>query len=519
MKRILIMGFLILTLLALPICNACGESVTSGGVLRSLQTWAFTGSLGVPERSQGATQTAMRIALEPLLTYDIEGNFYPVLAEDWEWSEDYTSITFNLREGVIFHDGTDFNADAVKWNMDRRIAAGTSGANTISEVVVVDDYTVRFDLVGYNTFFLPRMAGYLGYMTSPTAVETNGEDWADLNPVGTGPFKFKAFEVDNYLEFERFDDYWGEPAYLDGVKFVYISDAVTAQIAFEAGEGEMLYIQGSGSDYADDLLGKGFNALWEYTRSGKALWFDTAHEDSPFYSVKVRMAVEYAINKEYICETLGDGYWDPIYQNGAWGVISEDFEGRQYDPDMARQLLAEAAAEGAFEPNDLGGFDCTFYCFTTLGGDYMEAIQSDLLAVGIDAQIEYLTAARWLEFELGSDCFYNSIMSSVLLDAIYALDYAEGIYVNWPSQIGHYSEDCVARPEALDALSAAFFATDDLGEQREIASQIEAIIYEDCSMVPLWQNPDCHFMVPELHDMKIWGWGPPDYSKAWLESD
>mgnify|MGYP001362524148 CR=1 FL=1 len=151
----------------------------------------------------------------------------PALAESWEISEDGTTYTFKLRDGVTFHDGTPFDAAAVKFNFDRMLDESHPQHGTgpfplsfffsaIQETEVVDPLTVRFHLNEPYAPFLSNLAYPTGLIVSPTAVETHGPDYA-RNPAGTGPFAFRVWESNRQVALERNEDYWDGAPPLRGV--------------------------------------------------------------------------------------------------------------------------------------------------------------------------------------------------------------------------------------------------------------------------------------------------------------
>ncbi|MCB0075439.1 MAG: hypothetical protein KDE20_28495, partial [Caldilineaceae bacterium] len=158
---------------------------------------------------------------ENLVKLDTDLTFQPALAESWEQVEP-DRWRFNLRQGVKFHDGTDFNADAVKFSIERiknPDDPGRSASNLrpIIAVEVVDDYTVDIVTDGaYGPLLNIMSLVYATGIVSPAAVEQYGEDFT-RNPVGTGPFKFVEWRTNDQIVIERNEDYWGEPAPLDQV--------------------------------------------------------------------------------------------------------------------------------------------------------------------------------------------------------------------------------------------------------------------------------------------------------------
>ena len=150
-------------------------------------------------------------SLETLVNTDNSGVYHGVLATDWTIAPDGLSITFKLRKGVKFQDGTDFNAAAVKFNLDRyyQVFKTSTPTNQWNGIDVIDDYTVRVNLKSFMNTILGQFDGSAGMMVSPTAFQKNGADWAKMNPVGTGPYILKSFSRDVSAEFSRFDGYLG----------------------------------------------------------------------------------------------------------------------------------------------------------------------------------------------------------------------------------------------------------------------------------------------------------------------
>ena len=163
----------------------------------------------------------------------------PWLATGWKIAKDLRSITFTLRKGVKFHDGTDFNAEAVKWNLDRYRTSTNTELKSVESVEVLDPFTVKLNLSKWSSTLIDNFTMHAGMMISPTSFQKNGADWAKTHPVGTGPFKLAYWQRDTSVKFEKFPGYWqkGKP-YLDGVEWVIIADMVTRTMAFKKGEAE-----------------------------------------------------------------------------------------------------------------------------------------------------------------------------------------------------------------------------------------------------------------------------------------
>lgn len=144
----------------------------------------------------------MRTAYDSLLFYDEDGKLAPCLAESWESDAEELTLTFKLYEGVKFSDDTDFNAEAVKWNIEQYQAAGRTEAANVDSIECPDEKTVVIKLKEWNSASLESIGFFIYYM-SPTAVENNGVEWARINSSGTGPFVLKSFEQGVSIKYEK----------------------------------------------------------------------------------------------------------------------------------------------------------------------------------------------------------------------------------------------------------------------------------------------------------------------------
>jgi peptide/nickel transport system substrate-binding protein len=362
----------------------------SGGTLR-IALWASpSGTGGLPAELYGNDFLSSQHIIEPLLHVDGKGNLVPCLAESYKVADDLKSITFNLRKGVKFHDGTDFNAVAAKWNLDNTIAK-KSQPSWLS-VEIVDDYTIRLNLSIWTNTILTSLDSASSWMVSPTAFQKNGADWMRNNPVGTGPFKFVSFERDVKYKAVKNPDYWqkGKP-YLDAVEILYVADPVTQKAALQSGDTDVLQIEPA--KMAADLKTLGYAEAVNVT-STFCLLPDTAHPDSPFASKKVREAVEYALDREAIAKAFSYGFWPAAYQIPApsTNVYDANFSlARKYNVDKAKQLMTEAGFPS--------GFKATLSVIPVgIDRNIAVAIQSNLAQIGITLEINVPAAIpKWLE--------------------------------------------------------------------------------------------------------------------------
>ena len=171
-----------------------------------------------------------------LTRFTADGEVVPDLAKSWDISEDGLTYTFHLQEGVTFHDGSTFDAEDVKFSLDRARADESTNAQKvlfaeIANVEVVDPQTVKVTLSEPNGSFLFNMAWGDAVIVAPETAENNA-----IQPVGTGPFKFDDWVKGDHVDLSKYADYWGEPAKLDKVTFKFITDPTAAFASVMAGD-------------------------------------------------------------------------------------------------------------------------------------------------------------------------------------------------------------------------------------------------------------------------------------------
>jgi len=460
---------------------------------------------GDPINVRASDVTYAQVALQHLLESDGEGGYLPQLATSWTLSPDDKFYTFELRKGVKFHDGTDFNAQAVKWNLERILARPIPQLIDLESVDVVDDYTVKLNLSRWSNLILADLArSNVCFIISPTAFQSHEEKWADTNPVGTGPFKLKEFERNVAVRFERFDDYWEEGVpYLDGVEYLAIADEMTAIASLMAGE--VHAISAINTDTAEELkVDERFIVEWaEGIHAG--LFPQTDNPDGLFYDKRLRMAMEYAIDKEKISSSLGKGYTHPVYEVIHSGPGHPSVPNRTYNPEKARELLAEAGYPDGFQTKLMVGQQED----RTLS----QAVQDYLSQVGIMVEIEPLAMATFTQYRFMGGRGDN-IMSEPQgggMDPLYDTNWY------WGTNSGFAVE--TARPPGFEEMLQEALVTKDKDKLTEILIKMETLAYSEAINVPLWNAPFI-FVYNEgvLKDARILIHGEDryDFSKAWL---
>jgi len=331
----------------------------------------------------------------------------PDLAESYEIAEDGLTYTFTLRDGVTFHNGRELTADDIKWSIERAVRPETQSpgqgffnmidgfdevaageAQELSGIEVVDPRTVRFTLSRPDATFLHILAINFSFAVPKEEVEKYGEDFGK-NPVGTGAFKMTDWTLGQHVIYERNPDYYHEGfPKLDRITFEVGQEPLVALLRLERGEVDIL---GDGippakflevkdnPDSADNVIEGGQLHTGYVTMNVRI---------PPFDNQQVRQAVNHAINKDRIVRII-NGRAVPANQPlpPAMPGYDPDYEGYAYDPDKAKELLAEAGFAD--------GFDTELYAMNTDPNPRIaQAIQQDLAAIGIRAELVPLAQAN-----------------------------------------------------------------------------------------------------------------------------
>ncbi len=327
-----------------PSPTATTPAIKKGGTLKVIYGVSPNAIGYGPAMQRSDDILAASPCVETLLQVDETGAIIPWLATSITNDAATNTTLVKLREGVKFHDGTPFNAEAVKWNMEGQRAINKAELRSVASIDVIDDYTLRLNLSKFDNGLDFALTSYVGCMVSPTYFKNNGGEEAVKNyPVGTGPFKFVSFQRDVSLKYTKFDGYWqtGKP-YLDAVEFIYIADPMVQLASFKAGEGDI--ILGVEANDAKSLEASG---KYDFNKCLGALFGlsgDGSHADSPFADIKVRQAMEYALDRDPIMNAIGLGYWESTDQpcgTKTWGY-NKTPSPYAYNLDKARQLLVDA---------------------------------------------------------------------------------------------------------------------------------------------------------------------------------
>lgn len=327
---------------------------------------------------------------EGLTRFGPDGSIGPGLATSWEISEDGLTYTFTLAEGVKFHDGTTFDAEDVKFSLDRARAEDSANAQKalfagISEVTVVDPQTVEVTLSAPDGNFLFNLAWGDAVIVAPESIEN-----IKTTPIGTGAFMFDNWVQGDRIDLVRNEEYWGAPAYLDSATFKFISDPTAAFAAMMAEDLDAFYAFPAPENLPQFDADPRFKVIVGSTEGETILAMN--NKMPPFDDVRVREAVAHAINRQEIIDGALFGYGSPIGTHFAPHhpdyVDLTDIS--DYDPEKSKALLEEAGIETPIQVK----MTLPPPSYARRGG---EIIAAQLRQVGIEPQIENVEWAQWLE--------------------------------------------------------------------------------------------------------------------------
>ena len=374
-----------------------GAAESGGEMFNIALTAAFTGF--DPLRTNDSASTFVNAQIyETLYRIDPEtGESMPLLAAGLpEYSDDGTTVTIPLQEGVTFHDGTPFNSEAVKYTFELIMdpdfgSARASIANSIESIECPDDYTVVFHLLYEDGVFTAKLAHTNSAIVSPTAQQNQD---LMVDPCGTGPYKFVSSVSGSNVVLTRNEDYWGEAPAIKDVTMTYIADESTAVSRMETGEADFM------PNISVEQLSRVENnsALTVATSEAAQIYYMTMRSDSYLNPVMAekdfRVAIAKAIDKEGYVEYMMQGYADVATSVIGPKIVGFDEEATThniaYDPEGAKAILD---AHPGWADEEISFLVPTTPVYTKMG----EYFQSNLTEAGFNnVNIETLDWTAWL---------------------------------------------------------------------------------------------------------------------------
>jgi peptide/nickel transport system substrate-binding protein len=452
--------------------------------------------------------SAAALIFDTLTTLDDKGAAAPKLATAWTHADDYKTWTFTLRQGVKFHDGSPFNAAAVKWNFDRQ----KDPANkcrcafyiaSITSLDAPDDTTLVFHLVNPSamlpeTLSLPSSNNAI---QSPTAIQAKGDDY-NRNPVGTGPFVLKSWNAGDRMVVERNPNYWnpGHP-YLDRVVLKPLPDAQARFASLQSGGAEIIWDDEFSADNIKKAQADKTLTVHRYVGSGSGVYAVNT-KVAPFDDIRVRQAIVMALDRPRMSQALFGGLAIPAtnpYGNGSW-IKCDDDGALAYNPTKAKALLAEYGKPVEFK---------MIVTATPRGRTIGQVYQQLWKAIGANVEIEQVDQATIPP---------RAFMRQFQMTPWRIIDLADPdvqMYANFhtgsPVALANFSD-----PE-LDRLLELARVTIDRTERSRDYCAIARLVNHEAIWIFTFQNAYYAIATAKLKGLRKQYSGVIDVSESWME--
>lgn len=454
---------------------AAVEAVTPGGVLR-------VGVQGDPTELDphlvvlDAASLIVDLVYEGLVHEDPALVPQPLLAESWEVSEDGALYTFNLRHGVVFHNGRELVADDVVYSIERVMNPETASpwasyTDGIESVEAPDPHTVVFTLAAPDASFLAKVSRRGLTVVPREEVEANGD--LKQTMVGTGPFTFSGYVPNSHITLGKNEQYWleGRP-YLDGLEIQIVPDDTARTTALVSGTVDFIEAVPH-----KDVLSIQENSAFVLTgdQATNLRWIVFNVRNQPLNNEMLRQTIARGIDRQPIIETAVFGYGTPLY-----GVYPSDFwagyQGEIPEPDIegAAEAIAQAALPEDFRPNILTWGEYDFLSNTSV------VVQEQLRQMGIESEIHPEENAVYLERYFGGDFDIAVMGAGGYIDPDDFL--RQSLATDGPANAAGYSNP------TLDELFEEGLREQDREARRAIYQQIQEIIIEDAPWIMLYTS-------------------------------
>jgi len=499
--------------------SAGAEEPRKGGTL-IVATTNDTPDLDIQKYTSSSQHNALLPIFDGLVEKDwtADADFPPIipaLATSWSASPDGKTYTFKLREGVKFHDGTPFNAEAANFNFqrmtnpqhpyyDQQVGSAALGVlKGLKGSKVVDEYTFEVELAEPNAGFIEAVASLPNYyMESPAAFEKYGKDGIGQHAVGTGPFKLVEWVRGQRTVMARNDDYWGKKPYVDSMVYRPIIEPAARAAALKAGEVQIAW--DLPVDQVDSFKNdKRFNVYLRGIPATKVI--ECWQASGPFSDKRVRKAVNMAIDRDTLANVILKGTAVPATQLYGIGSASYDkslpvFE--KYDPEAAKKLLAETSYPDGFN----------FFIITSPENEPVagalqayEFVQANLAEIGVNMDIRVrdnaVFAEAYMKVKADDEC--------VTFDRGYDTDFILDMgYTGTGCVPDGMNDQCYKNPE-VDALLEKAYTAENIDEWRSLHQQAQKLIIDDSGSIPL-----VHGLRPMAALTSVKNWLP---AKAWLQ--
>ena len=486
---------------------------SSGGIFRRL--WSDPPTLD-PHLTTDTTSSGVVVELfSGLVTMNTDLQLVPDIAESWDVDQTGTVYTFHLRENAKFHDGKPITAADVKWSLERAAHPDTASpvadtylndiigidavlegeASEIEGVKVIDDHTIEFSIDAPKAYFLAKLTYPTAFVLDRENVESGGRNWTE-NPNGTGPFRLAEYRIGERIILERNDNFYREPAHVDSITMNLAGGQAMAMY-----ENDEIDITGVGLFDLDRVLDPSEPLNKELIIappdfSVSYVGFNTSMP--PFDDPKFRQALNHAVDKELIATEVLSELVEPAY-----GILppgfpgyNENLVGLGYDPELARQLLAESKYA---DPDTRPRIEVTVPgTGGTIGLDLEVIIEMWRQELGVEVEIQQVEWATYLQ-DLNQQKFqaYGGLGWSA--DYPDPQDFLD-ILFHTESSINHgaYSNT------ELDAILEEARVEPDLERRVSLYHDAEKLIVDDAAWLPLWYAGERYVLIkPYVENYRV----------------
>ena len=410
---------------------------------------------------------------DTLVRGDAQGNLNPQLAESWERADDGMSYTFNLRRGVLFHNGDELTASDVVFSVERGMASPFAGAifGPVAGAEALDEYTVRIDLRFEYGPFLSAMSAPLASIVNQRAVEAYGDEFM-RNPVGTAAYQFVSWDPGDRVVVRAFDGWHGGRAPIENLIWRVLPDPTTAVIALENGEIDLLLSVPPAA--RQNILDNANLEIYEIaSHRHHYIGFNT--EMGVFSDVRVRQAVAKAIDREGMTLVASEGMGQVAINHLAPTIFgfTDTVQWYERNIDAARELLTLAGLEG--------GFNIRVICMDGEGRNIAQVLQDNLNALNISTSIEVMDRAALVE--LGRNGDFDIIVftwSTPVPDADYTLN-----FLFHSNMINAMNYSRFNNPE-MDRLIEQGAASSDTATRLALYAQALQLLKDEVPTIPIY---------------------------------
>lgn len=501
MKKVLSLALSVA--LCLGLLSACGGDSGSGssggsgsgsgdGELKTV-TWANSSDItGLDPRNGSSTITASILAslYSTLVKTDPTGAIVCDAAESYEQVDD-TTWHFTLRQDVYFTNGDQMTANDVAYTInslrDSEKNYALSGDFSFMQVEVLGDF--EFNIITDYAFpSLPLRLNYIKIIPADYVEEVGDEGFAEA-PIGSGPFKFVSWTKDQSVVLEKNPDYYGEVPQIDQLIFEVIPEAADRVAALQAGEVDIICnVPTTQAEYLQSL--DGITVVGQPSTRVVWLQFNLVGEETPLDDIRVRQAMNYAVDRDALIAGVLDGYAVKVasISTPEYEGYDPDVQGYTYDPDQARQLLADAGYADGFT------IECSVSPGLLNGSDVVQAIAGQLAEVGINMTITEVDSATQRE-QIGAGTVAPTFLQGLGgpycdINLIASIGFTEGArYCTWVDQ------------EFMD-LAAQAASEMDADVRAELFSQMQQMMVDKAPALWLYQQDTLY----AYNSAKVQGW-------------